>query len=47
VVKDPATVRGRLEKAKANATVSNRYIRVSPSIFNDLQDVEKLLQALS
>jgi selenocysteine lyase/cysteine desulfurase len=47
VVKDPATVRQRLQKAKVNARVSDRYLRASPSIFNDVQDVDKLLQALS
>ena len=46
VVKD-ASVRQRPQKAGVNAIVSDRYLRVSPSIFNDLQDVEKLLQALS
>ena len=47
VVKDEKSVRQRLQKAGVNAIVSDHYLRVSPSIFNDLQDVEKVLQALS
>ena len=47
VVRDEASVRQRLQKAGVNVIVSDHYLRVSPSIFNDLQDVEKLLQALS
>jgi selenocysteine lyase/cysteine desulfurase len=46
-VKDPKAVRERLRRASVNARVSERYIRVSPSVFNDLADVEKLLLALS
>lgn len=46
-VKDYAAVQQRLEKAKVNARVSRRYIRISPSVFNDMNDVEKLLEALS
>jgi selenocysteine lyase/cysteine desulfurase len=46
-VKDHKAVRERLQKASVNARVSERYIRVSPSVFNDMADVEKLLLALS
>jgi selenocysteine lyase/cysteine desulfurase len=46
-VKDSQSVRERLQKASVNARVSERYIRISPSVFNDVSDVEKLLQALS
>lgn len=46
-VKDPKSVRQRLQNANVNARVSERYIRVSPSVFNDMQDIEKLLEALA
>ena len=46
-VKDYKSVQLRLQKASVNARVSQRYIRVSPSVFNDMADIEKLLQALS
>lgn len=46
-VKDPKPVREKLRKANVNVRVSDRYIRVSPSVFNDMGDIEKLLQALS
>ncbi len=46
-VKDPAPVRERLARAKVNVRVSERYIRISPSVFNDLKDVERLLEALT
>jgi|HubBroStandDraft_2_1064218.scaffolds.fasta_scaffold00131_9 selenocysteine lyase/cysteine desulfurase len=46
-VKDPDSVRERLQKASVNARVSERYIRVSPSVFNDMNDIDKLLEALA
>jgi len=46
-VKDYKSVQQRLEKASVNARVSQRYIRVSPSVFNDMKDVDKLLEALA
>jgi selenocysteine lyase/cysteine desulfurase len=46
-VKDYKSVRERLQKLSVNARVSERYIRVSPSVFNDMADIEKLLLALS
>src|SRR5215472_12576977 len=47
VVPNPDEVRKRLAKAQVNARVSERYIRISPSIFNDLSDVDRLLEALA
>src|SRR5215469_11483420 len=47
VVRNPDQVRKRLAKAQVNARVSERYIRVSPSIFNDLSDIDRLLAALA
>jgi selenocysteine lyase/cysteine desulfurase len=46
-VKDAAPLRNRLKNAKVNVRVSDRFIRISPSIFNDLGDIEKLLSALA
>ena len=47
VVRNPEEVRKRLANAQVNVRVSDRYIRVSPSIFNDLTDIDRLLAALS
>lgn len=46
-VKDPAAVRARLQKANVNVRVSDRFIRMSPSVFNDMGDIDRLLEALS
>jgi selenocysteine lyase/cysteine desulfurase len=46
-VKDYKDVQHRLQKASVNARVSQRYIRISPSVFNDMSDIKRLLQALS
>jgi selenocysteine lyase/cysteine desulfurase len=46
-VKDHKTVQQRLRNANVNARVSQRLIRLSPSVFNDMRDVDKLLQALA
>lgn len=46
-VKDYEAVQQRLQKASVNARVSQRYIRVSPSVFNDMKDIDKLLEALA
>lgn len=46
-VKDYKSVEERLHKASVNARVSQRYIRISPSVFNDMNDIENLLKALA
>ena len=46
VVRNPDEVRKRLSKAQVNARVSERYIRISPSVFNDISDIDRLLEAL-
>jgi selenocysteine lyase/cysteine desulfurase len=39
-------LRGRLEEANINVAIRGKGIRVSPSIYNDEDDIEALLQAL-
>ena len=46
-MKDRAKVVERLKKANVNVRVAEDFLRVSPSVFNDMGDVEKLLAALS
>jgi selenocysteine lyase/cysteine desulfurase len=46
-VKDPVPVKERLTRANVNARLGQHFIRISPSIFNDLGDVDRLLEALS
>jgi selenocysteine lyase/cysteine desulfurase len=47
VVEDPEAVRRRLREAKVEVKVEQHYMRVSPSIYNDQADVDRLLEALS
>jgi selenocysteine lyase/cysteine desulfurase len=46
-VKDYKSVQQRLQEASVNARVSQRYIRISPSVFNDMKDIDRLLDALA
>jgi selenocysteine lyase/cysteine desulfurase len=46
-IKDQAAVQKRLRKANINARVAERFLRVSPSVFNDVKDIEALLEALA
>lgn len=45
-VKDQAAAKAKLKKAKVVVTLGG-YMRVSPSVFNDMADVERLLEALA
>jgi selenocysteine lyase/cysteine desulfurase len=45
--RDGRAVAQKLQRARVNARVSNYWIRISPSVFNDLADVDRLLEALS
>ena len=47
VTKDRTNVVERLKKANVNVRVAEDFLRVSPSVFNDMTDIEKLLEALS
>jgi selenocysteine lyase/cysteine desulfurase len=46
-MKDRSNVVDRLKKANVNVRVAEDFLRVSPSVFNDMGDIEKLLDALS
>ncbi|MGH7615614.1 MAG: aminotransferase class V-fold PLP-dependent enzyme [Gemmatimonadaceae bacterium] len=46
-MKDGAAVQRKLDTAKVNARVSTHWIRLSPSVYNDIHDVDRLLEALS
>jgi len=46
-MKDRANVLERLKKANVNVRVAEDFLRVSPSVFNDMGDIDKLLDALS
>jgi selenocysteine lyase/cysteine desulfurase len=46
-MKDRASVIDRLKKANVNVRVAEDFLRVSPSVFNDMGDVDRLLEALS
>jgi selenocysteine lyase/cysteine desulfurase len=40
-------VDAKLKRAKVSARVSEHWIRLSPSVYNDMNDVDRLLEALS
>ena len=45
--KDRAPVVERLRKANVNTRVGNNFIRLSPSVYNDMADIDRLLAALA
>lgn len=45
--KDTREAARKLEAAKVNVRVAPYWIRIAPSIYNDLHDIERLLEALS
>jgi len=45
--RDGARARERLRRAKVNVRVADNYVRFSPSVFNDMADVDRALAALS
>jgi selenocysteine lyase/cysteine desulfurase len=47
VVKDPDAANERLKRANVEVKVDQHYMRISPSIYNDQRDVDRLLEALS
>ena len=40
-------LRARLDAANVTASVAAHHIRISPSVFTDMDDIERLLEALS
>jgi selenocysteine lyase/cysteine desulfurase len=46
-VKERQPVLERLQKAKINVRLGAHFLRVSPSVYNDMQDIDRLLEALS
>jgi selenocysteine lyase/cysteine desulfurase len=46
-VKDYQSVSQRLRQGNVNVRLGRNFIRVSPSIFNDMNDIDKLLEALA
>jgi selenocysteine lyase/cysteine desulfurase len=47
IVKDRLPALERLQKANINVRLGEHFIRVSPSVYNDTQDIDRLLEALS
>jgi selenocysteine lyase/cysteine desulfurase len=46
VVEDPPATARRLAEANVEVKIEQHYMRISPSIYNDQQDVDRLLSAL-
>jgi selenocysteine lyase/cysteine desulfurase len=45
--KDPGAIEQALRAARVQVSVYPYHVRIAPSIYNDLQDVERLLEALA
>lgn len=45
--KDAESIRKKLQRARVAVTVNPYHMRIAPSIYNDLHDVDRLLEALS
>jgi selenocysteine lyase/cysteine desulfurase len=45
--KDAAAISKKLQAANVAVTVTPYYMRIAPSIYNDLHDVDRLLEALA
>jgi selenocysteine lyase/cysteine desulfurase len=45
--KDAPTISKKLQTARVGVTVTPYYMRIAPSIYNDLHDVDRLLEALA
>jgi selenocysteine lyase/cysteine desulfurase len=46
-VKEPQPIRERLRQRNINVRVGPNFLRVSPSVFNDMKDIDKLLESLA
>jgi len=47
IVKDPEAATSRLKKANVTAKIVHHQLRISPSVFNDQHDIDRLLNALA
>jgi len=47
VVREPEQVAAKLEKAKVDVKIDQHLMRMSPSVYNDQADLDKLLDILS
>jgi selenocysteine lyase/cysteine desulfurase len=45
--KDAAGIQRKLQAARVNVRVADYWMRIAPSVYNDMNDVERLLDALS
>ena len=45
--RDGKKVAERLERSKINARVAANFVRFSPSVFNEMVDIDRVLEALS
>jgi len=46
-IKDTAAVTRKLNAARVNVRVADYWVRIAPSVYNDMHDVERLLEALA
>ena len=46
-VKNSTATQEKLVRSKVNVRLGQHFLRVSPSVFNDMADIDKLLEALS
>jgi selenocysteine lyase/cysteine desulfurase len=44
--KDEAGISRKLQQARVNVRVAPYWMRISPSVYNDMTDIERLLAAL-
>jgi selenocysteine lyase/cysteine desulfurase len=45
--KDEARITKKLQAARVNVRIAPYWMRISPSVYNDMQDIDRLLNALS
>ena len=45
--KDAETINRKLQAARVNVRVADYWMRIAPSVYNDMQDIDRLLEALA
>jgi selenocysteine lyase/cysteine desulfurase len=45
--KDAGAIKKRLQAARVSVTIAPYYMRIAPSIYNDMHDIDRLLEALA